>query len=151
MRRCRKRPLTVAGVKVTRNDALAPAFTTSGKVMPLTENPFPLQLPEDTLTAEPLAVSFTVRVALLPTVTFPKSIVGTETAREPAVVCPSLPGLVCCEVRPPPQPTSAATRSTINPRQHREIAIHLAFSPYETVLSRPHKDILESTTDSVLS
>ena len=119
--------------------------------MPLTENPFPLQLPEDTLTAEPLAVSFTVRVAVLPTVTFPKLIAETETAREPGVVCPSPPGIVCCEVRPPPQPASAATRSTTNTRQHCESTIHRAFSPRVTVLSRPHKDIPNSQKDSALS
>ena len=80
---------------MTVNDALAPAFSTSGKVISLTENPLPVQLPVDTLTAEPLAASFTVRVALLPTVTFPKSIAETETAREPAVVWPSPPEVAC--------------------------------------------------------
>ena len=53
------------GAKVTVKDALSPAVSASGKVMPLTENPSPFQLPEDMVTAEPLAVSVPVRVVLL--------------------------------------------------------------------------------------
>ena len=117
------------GANVTVKDAFSPAISASGKVMPLTENPFPVQLAEDMVTAEPVAVSVPVRVVLLPTATLPKSIVGTEATREPAVVVPLPAGLVFSEVVPPPQPTNAAATSITNAWQYRHVAIYLRLSP----------------------
>ena len=45
------------GENVIVKGMLCPALAVTGKVMPLTENPFPLQLPEEIVTAELLAVS----------------------------------------------------------------------------------------------
>jgi hypothetical protein len=145
----------VCAAKVTVKEALSPAFRTSGKVIPLTENPLPLQSPEDMVTAEPLAASVTVRAVLLPTATLPKSRVGAETASEPGVVVivpvPVWGGLLFCEVAPPPQPISAATMSNNNAREYRDIAIQLELSLQEVDLSRSHKYMIESTMGSVLS
>jgi len=48
------------GAKVTAKGTLCPAISVTGKVMPLKENPSPLQLPEDIVTAEVPAVPFLV-------------------------------------------------------------------------------------------
>lgn len=117
------------GANVTVKVAFCPAISASGKVMPLTEYPLPVQLAEDMVTAEPVAVSVPVRVVLLPTATVPKLIVGTETTSEPAVVVPLPLGLVFSEVVPPPQPTNAAATSTTNAWQYRHVAIYLRLSP----------------------
>lgn len=76
------------GANVIVKGTLCPAMRVTGKVMPLTENPSPLQLPEEIVTAELLAVSWRVRVALLPNATLPKAIVGVETESVPAGVVP---------------------------------------------------------------
>jgi hypothetical protein len=71
------------GAKVTVKEALCPAISVKGKVMPLIENPSPLQSPEEIVTAEVAAVSFSVCVVLLPKATLPKLIVGVETESVP--------------------------------------------------------------------
>ncbi len=48
------------GANVIVKGTLCPAITVTGKVIPLTENPSPLQLPEEIVTAELLAASWRV-------------------------------------------------------------------------------------------
>lgn len=48
------------GVNVTVKEALCPTVRLTGKVIPLTENPSPFQLAEETVTGELAAVSIPV-------------------------------------------------------------------------------------------
>jgi hypothetical protein len=48
------------GAKVTAKETLCPAISVTGKVMPLKENPAPVQLAEDIVTAEVPSVTFLV-------------------------------------------------------------------------------------------
>jgi hypothetical protein len=48
------------GVKVTANGTLCPAAIVSGRVIPLNVNSALLELPEDTVTLEPVALSVPV-------------------------------------------------------------------------------------------
>ena len=61
------------GANVSVKETLWPAAIVTGKLIPLSENPLPVPLPDDTVTAaEEPAVSVPVLTLLLPTVTLPK-------------------------------------------------------------------------------
>jgi hypothetical protein len=62
----------VRGVKVKVSDALCPAAMVLGKDIPPRLNSGLLEVAEDRLTLEPVAVRVAVRVLLMPTVTLPK-------------------------------------------------------------------------------
>lgn len=104
----------VCGAKVTVKEALCPGASVTGKVIPLIENPPPFQFPEEIVTAEVAAVSFSVLVALLPRVTLPKLTVAAETDRVPGMLLPLPLGLAFVEVMLPPHPVRAATASIAN-------------------------------------
>lgn len=61
-----------------------PAFTVTGKVIPLTEYPDPFQAAEETTTSPLLADKVPVNAELLPTATFPKFIVEGDTMSVPS-------------------------------------------------------------------
>jgi hypothetical protein len=65
---------------------LFPAATVTGKVIPLTEYPDPLQVAEETTTSAFVADKVPVKDELLPTVTLPKFSVEGETASVPEVL-----------------------------------------------------------------
>jgi len=112
----------VCGAKVTLKEALCPAVSVTGKVIPLIENPSPFQFPEETVTAEVAAVSFSVSVALLPKATLPKLTVAAETESAPGALLPLPLALLFIEAAPPPQPVSTATATNINAWQYRGIS-----------------------------
>jgi hypothetical protein len=62
------------GANLAVKEMLWPAATVTGKVIPLSEKPLPVALPDDTVTAaEEPALSVPALAPLLPTVTLPKS------------------------------------------------------------------------------
>lgn len=109
------------GVKVTVKGALCPAINVTGNVMPLTENPSPLQLPDNIVTAEELAVSVPARALLLPTATLPKSMVEVEAESEPGTALPLPVGPVFSAVVPPPQPISRLAATSTKTGEYRDI------------------------------
>jgi hypothetical protein len=60
------------GRNSTENVVLCPADSVSGKVRPLIEYPLPVAAAAETVTEPPEAVSVSVKLAVLATVTFPK-------------------------------------------------------------------------------
>lgn len=111
----------VCGVKVTAKEALSPALSVTGKVIPVIENPSPFHFPEEIVTAEVTAVSFSALVALLPRATLPKVTVAAETDRVPGALLPLPLGLLFVEVVPPPQPVSRVAKTNADTAAHRRI------------------------------
>jgi hypothetical protein len=109
------------GAKVTVKEALCPAASVTGKVIPLIENPLPFQFPEEIVTAEVAAVSFSVLVALLPRAMLPKLTVAAETDRVPGILLPLPLGLLFVEVVPPPHPVSRVAKTNVNTAAHPRI------------------------------
>src|ERR1700685_779051 len=72
-----------AGVKVTVNCTCWPAGIVTGNEIPLTAKAEPFKVSEDTVTLSPLAVSVPVLCELVPTTTFPKSMLVGPTANVP--------------------------------------------------------------------
>jgi hypothetical protein len=109
------------GAKLTVTEALCPAASVKGKVMPLNENPFPFQFPDEIVIAELEAVICAVRVVLLPTATLPKLVDEVENKSVPGVLVPLVLGLLFIGDWPPPQPDSTAATSMTNAREYRDI------------------------------
>jgi hypothetical protein len=74
----------VCGVKVTEKEAVCPACTVAGKLIPPTAYPPPLHSADETVILDGPAVSDPVCVALFPTITFPKFIAAGDTTSWPA-------------------------------------------------------------------
>ena len=77
----------ICGVKVTLNGTVWPAFKVSGKVIPLTTNSELLEVAEEMLTLEPLALSEAGwGLELVPTTTLPKLRAVGDSVNWPGVV-----------------------------------------------------------------
>lgn len=110
----------VCGANVTVNGMLCPAGTVSGKVIPPTEKPAPVQLAEETVMPELPAVSDPVCFWLLPKTTLPKLIADGLTLSCPdATPVPASVSVIAVvplsetEMLPLAAPATAGSKPTV--------------------------------------
>src|SRR5207302_11353252 len=125
------------GGKVKANDAVWPAASVNGNDTPVRVNSELLDVAEETVTLEPVALRVPVKLVLVPTTMLPKSkVVGVTTNGPAAVPVPpremarvELEALETTEMLPVTSPTESGAKTTQTVKLCPGIKVSGRFNP----------------------